>query len=383
MKIRELFTRTARLCLLISGVAYIFLACSFRVTSDDGGNRSQTPSASVIAFPGTVQVGVQIAYPSETPVPEPGEIIDPLTASSLKQAATLRGVDTTDFVWLPNGRGIVLASLNGLTAHASAPDAIFADAAPEFGYFASEHPTLLSVARDQAALAWVRDERVVTVWKSGEVEPRILDQAGSPITGLVISDRGSELAYSTFDGTLIVRDAEYGAILRTWQSPSWLANITYSPDGKLLSGTDLANFTVYIFNLENGEIRRELQWGDSASPALYGAYFSPNWRYLAWVARGAVQIMEVASEELGVHMSHEDFVSAIAWAPNDRLLAVAAAGTMEGEFIPLVVIWDVESGRIVNTLAQKAAVQSMAFSMDGSQLAILDNLGGLQIWVVE
>ena len=299
------------------------------------------------------------------------------------QGAALQSESATEFVWLPDGGGVILASQDGLAVYASATEAAPSDASPGLGALAAESPTMLSVARNQDVLAWVSGEHVVTAWKPGDAQPRIMDATESPVTGLAVSDQGRELAYSTYDGALLVREMDGEATAQIWQAPSWLTNLAYSSDGKLLGGTDLANFTVYIFDVSNGEVNSKLHWSDSASPALYGAYFSPDWRYLAWVARGVVQIMDIASGELGVQMGHEDFISAMAWAPNGRLLATAAAGSVGGEFVPLVIVWDVMDGRPVHTLVQQAAVQSLAFSPDGRQLAVLDITGHLQMWVLE
>jgi WD40 repeat protein len=43
-------------------------------------------------------------------------------------------------------------------------------------------------------------------------------------------------------------------------------------------------------------------------------------------------------------------------------------------------IWDVSSGQLLNILVQQVAVQSVAFSPDGRQLAVLDTNGNLKTW---
>ena len=161
-----------------------------------------------------------------------------------------------------------------------------------------------------------------------------------------------------------------------------MADLSYSPDGALLAGADLANFIVYVFDSQTGEVKRTYQWVESASPNLYTVIFSPDWSNLAWIARETVQLMNADSGELGPMLSHEDFVSAFAWTPNGRLIAAAAGATIDGDFVPAVMIWDATSGQVVNTLVQPAAVQSLEFSPDGTELAILDSIGRLRMWVL-
>ena len=171
-------------------------------------------------------------------------------------------------------------------------------------------------------------------------------------------------------------------VSREWQLPYWLTDLAFSPDGTILAGADLTNFTVHVFDLASGEEVRSLMWTEHASPALYGVEFSPDWKYLAWVARGSVLIMDLESGEPLANLEHEDFVSAYTWSADGELLATAAAGTLRGEFSPMVYLWEASTGALVNQLAQQASVLSMSFSPDGRELAVLTSGGALQIWQV-
>jgi len=378
-----LIYQTLRFLFLASITLCAFAACDFPGGNEKIENQRATLGVSLTRLADTVQAEEGVILPVETLVPGPGTAIVPPSSGELQQTTALQIENAEDFVWLPVHGGMVLALPDGLAAYNPTAGVAPQDLSPGSEAVAPARPALLSVARDQDVLAWVGQEHLVTVWKSLIGQQQIIDETKTPVTGLALSDRGNELAYSTYDGALVIQDLTGGVMTQAWQAPSWLTNMIFSQDGRLLGGIDLANFTAYIFNVESGEIERMLQWRESASPALYGAYFSPNWQSLAWVARGTVQIMDVSNGELGALLSHEDFVSAVAWAPDERLLATAAAGTVNGEFVPLVILWDVTSGRSLHTLVLKAAVQSMAFSPDGRQLAVLNSTGFLQTWILE
>jgi hypothetical protein len=80
---------------------------------------------------------------------------------------------------------------------------------------------------------------------------------------------------------------------QNWSLPTWLANLSFSPDGSQLAGADLANFSIYFLNVATGDVVHKLEWLDSVTPALYGVQLSPDWRYAAWVSQNVIQIMAV------------------------------------------------------------------------------------------
>ena len=328
--------------------------------------------------------------------PNPSPSIDIITdQASGEKTATLQAISTgtpealispniqaaTGFIWLPGKNEVLLTTENEIQALSLSPSLAPSDLMPGTGNITAQNPSLLSVARDKAIVSWADDERVISVWQaSPNPQATTIVESNSPITGMALSALGDQLAYSAYDQKIAIWDIVDNQMLDTWQAPSWLANLSYSPDGSQIGGADLANFIVYIFDSKTGAIERTLQWSEDASPALYGVFFSPDWRYLAWVARNSVQIMALESGDLGPQLVHEDFINAVAWSPDGNTLAVGAAGTVDNAFVPEIVIWDVQTGQPVETRGEQGPVVSLSFSPDGSQLGILDSNGEFQIW---
>jgi WD40 repeat protein len=245
-------------------------------------------------------------------------------------------------------------------------------------------PSLLTAASQSSTIAWKNVDDAVRVWNLATGE-ELLSITGiqAAVTGLSLSAAGDILAVSTYDGSLQVWDLLSGQLHHEWKMPVWLSNLDFSPDTRLLAGVDTPNFTVRMIDLATGSEVRSLSWTEHASPVLYGAHFSPDWRQLAWVARGSIQLMDVNSGDLGPMLNHEDFVNAIAWSPDGSLIASAAAGTVNGDYAPLVLLWDAANGQKVETLVLKNPVNGIEFSPDGRELAILDSNGTLHIWIVQ
>lgn len=245
-------------------------------------------------------------------------------------------------------------------------------------------PQILAVSQDPDTLAWVSSENNVYLWKHDfRAVPITLEPEPAPITSLAVAPQGESLAYATYDDKLKVWQTSGEGEPRVWDTPTWLSNLTYSPDGTSLGGADQANFVYYIFDVDTGEIVRELEWTESNSPNLYGAYIAPDWVNLAWVARSSVQLMNVATGELGPILNHEDYITAVSWSPDGNTLAIAAAASVDNQFSPAVILWDIKTGTALRTLEQENPVQNLEFSPDGLALAVMSVEGELKLWSVE
>jgi WD40 repeat protein len=93
-------------------------------------------------------------------------------------------------------------------------------------------------------------------------------------------------------------------------------------------------------------------------------------------------LMDSSNGELGPIISHEDFVSAVAWSSDGQLLSTAAAATVGNDFVPVVYLWNAATGQQVNMLQQNMPITSLSFSPDGKALGTLDSTGAIEMWSV-
>jgi len=269
--------------------------------------------------------------------------------------------------------GVLLVNLPSFDVSAPQADVSPQTVAP------SENPLFLTGNPQGAVVAWISDQTVIQAWDAQTASaPKTLITSGSPLTGLAINPSESQIAASSFQGEITLLDPSSGQITHQWVAPSWLSNLSFSPDGARLGGADLANFSVFIYSLD-GQLKQRLDWDQSTSPALYGAFFSPDWKKIAWVAGSVVQVMEIATTELTPIFGHQDAISAFAWSPDSRFFttsAVSAAGT---ENLSQIYLWDLGLPGLVKSVEMQSAVQSLSFSPDGEQLGVLIVSGQLQI----
>jgi len=326
--------------------------------------------------------------PESTVIPEAAvesrEVIEPANANQLASSLVIQDINAYEVEFLSTGNILVILGSEGLESidlmqEGLTPFTVDVLSKP----IAGSHLSLLNISRTNDTMAWVSDERTIHIISSQiDTSTRELTYSESPITGMAVSGDGGELIFSTYNGTVSMWDLNQNREKKTWITTALLTNLSYSPNSRYIGGVDLKEFAAHIYDLETGQPLNELEWLDTASPVLYGAYFSPDWETIAWVARGTVQLMDIATGNLGPILNHEDFINTVAWSPDGRLLAVASAASIDKDLVPVILLWDVSDGNLVSTLPQIAPVSSFDFSLDGTSLAVLTSNKEMRVWSV-
>jgi WD40 repeat protein len=306
--------------------------------------------------------------------------IEPGNADRLEPVASLDQAGARLFTWLPepapNASTIAVSNGQAVTLLNQRENSLIESAS-----LSNADAAILTAAPVNELVAWASQDNSIHVWSQSQ-NRELFNLPGSEtaITSLVFSPDGKTLAFAAYDNSVSLLNASDGESISSYAFDSWLSDLAFSPDNRLLAGVDLPNFVIHIWEIASGNEIRTLQWTDQASPALYGAFFSPDWTQVAWVARGTVQLMDIASGKPGLVLEHEDFVNDVSWSPDSKLLASAAAGTLNGDFVPLIEVWDAGKGQSIKTLGQQAPIFNLAFSPDGSLLGALDGDGKLQLF---
>lgn len=157
-----------------------------------------------------------------------------------------------------------------------------------------------------------------------------------------------------------------------------IGNISFSPDLRYVAVTKQESWEVVLYDFTTLEEVRVLSGFETAAPVFDARFdYSPQW--MAWLARGTLQLQEVETGRLNGAFFHEDFITGYTLAPDGMILASSAAKTVNGELVPAITLWDTTSSNEIQTLVMGEPVYALQFSPDEKILAVAVGKD-LQLW---
>jgi len=281
---------------------------------------------------------------TETPA-STGQVITAANAAQLQAADRTASSNAQALVWSQDSQTISLISQNSSTG----TDQVFSDA-------------LLAVP---------------------SLAPDLVYAAVAGAQRMVPSPDGKTVAVMPADNTQVdLIDVASKTILQTLEPGYPVNTVGFSPDGKTVSISSQDAWQVTLFDAATGQKTQTLSGFETAAP-VYDAGFSGTNNSIVWHARGTLQVQDIQTQALGPTLSHEDFISGVAFSlsPDGKLLASASMKTINGTFEPVVYLWDPAIGTYLDGLVLQAAGTALAFSPDGSLLAVAAE-NAIEIWDV-
>jgi WD40 repeat protein len=163
-----------------------------------------------------------------------------------------------------------------------------------------------------------------------------------------------------------------GKTLGSWELPSWLTVLAFSPQGThLATGHD--DGSVLLWDVAGGRLLGEIQAHSRAVGAL--AFDRSGTRLASAGEDRLIKLWEVATgTAIGQLEGHTDRIPALAWHPDGTRLYSAGWDTTAR-------VWDVAQAEPLILLNSHAAqVLTLALSPDGSLLACADSAQAIHIW---
>ena len=222
-------------------------------------------------------------------------------------------------------------------------------------------------------LATASDDNTARIWDTTTGETvHTLTGHTHWVWGAAYSPDGNHLTTASADGTVCIRDATTGQTLHALTGHSGaVLGLAYSPDGTKLA-TASADDTARIWDTTTAET---LHTFSGHTGAVWGVAYSPDGTELATASDDdTARIWDTTTgETLHTLTGHTGTVRRVAYSPEGTELATAGGdGTAR--------IWDTTTGEILHTLiGHTNSVRGVTYSPDGSQLTTASN-GTARIW---
>ncbi|RKU07490.1 hypothetical protein C6502_17080 [Candidatus Poribacteria bacterium] len=205
--------------------------------------------------------------------------------------------------------------------------------------------------------------------------------------GIAFSPDGSRLAVATSMGVWLYDTETFDELALLTGHKEEVTVVAFSPDGtKLASGSGF-HFpgTLKLWEVKTGQNINTFQVKRGSTDSIS---FSPDGKILAWADRlWAVD----TGQQLDIPLDNKLFE--IVFSPDGKILAGTGISTVERTHVGVIKFYEVETGRLINTLTatqrtkwseSSKRISSIAFSPDGRLLASgsADD-GTIKLWDVE
>jgi len=221
---------------------------------------------------------------------------------------------------------------------------------------------------EDSTTVWIMDSESASLYDSTSGE-RIAQFAPGENTAIYdVSPDGKTMAYSPDGLEIHLFDVSTQADILSIAPDFPFSDVFFNTDGTQLGTPSLYDIEVVLWDTTSGAETGSLSGFETAAP-VYSAKFGTDGKTLLWFSRGIVQPMDIATQEMGPTLSHEDFVTSRQISPDGKVVATTAAGMVGGEYQPVLTLWDANSGEVLRQNAIPTYFSSIAFSPDSSLLA--------------
>jgi len=267
-----------------------------------------------------------------------------------------------DVCFSPDGR-LLASSTGGANAAIQLWDANSLQCLQTFRIF-PKRAACMSFTRDGKFVAACSGDNLIRIWdtESGACV-EILSGHEAWVTGVSFSPDGKMLATASDDGTIRCRALKWSAICAPTAPghTDQARRVSISPNGKLVASCS-DDATIRIWDAESGRCRITLE--GHQGPVLC-VRFSPDGALLASGSHDSTirlwSMESLTCTKILAAGDNEDAVRDLAFHPCGELLASAShVGRL----------WDLRSGECIATLGEVSPANRVAFSPDGTLLAL-------------
>lgn len=220
--------------------------------------------------------------------------------------------------------------------------------------------------------------------------PYLLQAGTAAINSLAFSPQGNWIAAASADGSIYLWQAQQGSTARVLQVGTRpVRSVAFSPDGEtLVSGGD--DGTIRFWRVSDGTVAAEI---DSLLDRIYRVTYTPDGSTLA--VAGNLCAIEVRDARLGIliqtltqpncHVNSEGWVGSwgVAFSPDSASLVAGEGHPCCGGSLVQYQLQAGVFGSAQRLRGYGASVQDVAYSPDGSTLAVAASSAVIELYGME
>ncbi|HEY5860802.1 MAG TPA: WD40 repeat domain-containing protein, partial [Actinomycetota bacterium] len=225
--------------------------------------------------------------------------------------------------------------------------------------------TFAATSSDDPGTIVVADE------ETGETVRR-LDAHVGLVTGLAFHPDGSLLASTGDDGTLRLWDNSTGEALKTVRGTGVASQVSFTADGSVAAAMWPDHGLIRFVDTETQRVVDTLRGTGSIVMAL-----SPDGGAVAVDGNHGLSVIEMETHRQRFAPRPVPFgAGVIAWSPDGRYLATGG--------IPGAMIWDAETGDLLDELPGHPWIEEISWSADAATLVTAgDDAPGAKVWDIQ
>lgn len=231
----------------------------------------------------------------------------------------------------------------------------------------------IAFSHDGERLVSASHDETIRLWLPKTGASGLIVSGISGLSGLrevAFSPNGKHLVSGNEEGTILILDAESGALRHEFRLSAAVAAVTFSADGRSIAcaTSHPCPRSIGVWDTSTGKLLHE--FGGSESPSMSSetrfsvrAAISPNGNYLSYsLGDMAVIIYDISSKQKrDLPDTVRDILTSLAFSRDSESLATC---TRHNE----IKLWDVASARLIGFYHIKGCVERLSFPADGTFL---------------
>jgi WD40 repeat protein len=236
----------------------------------------------------------------------------------------------------------------------------------------------IAVSPDGRTLAAAANRLGVWLYELNTLEPlELLSVEQGEVSAIDWSPDGNYLAFgltSLDDNNIQIWDVATKQLLSVIEGHNWsVGDVIWSPDGTLLASGGSSDGKTKIWNAETGQLLSVFDVADFGVDSLDWSLDGRYIIYKGYSSGGIIQVWDIQNEQVVFSSTaFTNAVNTVAISPDGVTIAASGTDGTSGNYSYKVRVWNIQTRQELSTIDYTGDAVSLAWSPNGSFLAVLE-----------